>query len=141
GRAGVGAVIMPEVSTGRGFWAAAKALERACYLGDDTIEAARFFDRSLFQELGGFDEAVFAGEDWDLTARVRAHGCRIARTRTPLIHDEGALRLRDAVRTKFYYGRSMARYVAKHRGAARAQLTLLRPAFRRNARLLAAHPI
>src|SRR5207245_6082346 len=49
--AGVRAVIIPEVSTGRGFWAAAKALERACYLGDDTIEAARFFDRSLFQEL------------------------------------------------------------------------------------------
>jgi len=138
---GFRAAIIPEVSSGRGFWAAAKALERACYVGDDSIEAARFFERGLFQELGGFDEALTGEEDWDLTARVRERGLPIARTPTPLTHDEGALRLRETMRTKFYYGRTMARYMAKHRGATRAQLTLFRPAFRRHADLLRAHPV
>ena len=138
---GFRAAIIPEVSTGRGFWAAAKALERACYVGDDSIEAARFFERGLFQELGGFDEALTGEEDWDLTARIRERGIPIARTPTPLTHDEGSLRLRETMRTKFYYGRTMARYMAKHRGAARAQLTLFRPAFRRHADLLRAHPL
>jgi glycosyltransferase involved in cell wall biosynthesis len=135
------AVIIPEVSRGLGFWAAAKALERACYVGDDSIEAARFFERSLFEELGGFDEALTGQEDWDLTARVRERGVSIGRSGTPLTHDEGALRLWETMRTKFYYGRTMARYVARHRGAARLQLTLLRPAFRRQSELLRAHPL
>lgn len=39
----LGAVIIPEYSFGDGFWVACKAIERQCYIGDDLIEAARFF--------------------------------------------------------------------------------------------------
>jgi glycosyltransferase involved in cell wall biosynthesis len=140
-RAGVRAVIVPEVSEGQGFWAACKALERACYVGDDTIEAARFIEKTLFQELGGFDEELTGEEDWDLTARIRQRGLAIGRTGTPLVHDEGRLTLRETMRTKFYYGRTMARYLRKHAGTARAQMRLFRPAFFRNRRLLRAHPV
>jgi glycosyltransferase involved in cell wall biosynthesis len=140
GKQGAAAVIIPEVSRGEGFWAACKALERACYVGDDSIEAARFFSRGLFQELSGFDEDLTGEEDWDLTVRARRRGCPIGRTATPLIHDEGSLRLAETMRTKFYYGRTMARYIRKHPLAAGAQLQLLRPAFFRHLDLLAGHP-
>lgn len=140
-RSGKRAVIVPEVSEGRGFWAACKALERACYVGDDTIEAARFIERALFEDLGGFDESLTGEEDWDLTARLRARGLSIGRTASPLIHDEGRLSLRETMRTKFYYGRTMARYLRKHPKAARAQMRLFRPAFFRQRRLLQAHPV
>jgi len=138
---GVAAVIIPEVSQGLGFWAACKALERACYLGDDTIEAARFIQHRLFDELGGFDEELTGEEDWDLTARIRARGLSIGRSTTPLLHDEGALSLRETMRTKFYYGRTMARYLRKHPRTARTQMRLIRPAFLRNGKLLRAHPM
>jgi glycosyltransferase involved in cell wall biosynthesis len=140
-RAGFRAVIVPEVSHGVGFWAACKALERACYVGDDTIEAARFIEKNLFDELGGFDEELTGEEDWDLTARIRARGLSVGRTATPLIHDEGRLRLGETMRTKFYYGRTMARYLRKHPRAARSQARLFRPAFFRNGRLLRAQPL
>lgn len=140
-KSGSSAVIIPEISIGTGFWARCKALERSCYVGDNTIEAARWISRSLFDRLGGFDEELTGEEDWDLTVRVRRAGKSIGRTSTPLRHDEGHLRLAETMRAKYYYGLTMARYIRKHPADARSQLKFLRPAFFRHSRVLARQPI
>jgi glycosyltransferase involved in cell wall biosynthesis len=135
------AVVVPEVSFGHGFWARCKAFERSFYVGDDLIEAARFFPAELISELGGFDEMLPAGpEDWDLHERVRSRGRPIARVRAVIRHDEGDVTLIGLIRKKFYYGRSMPAYVRKHPGRARAQLRLVRPAFVAGWRRLVASP-
>jgi glycosyltransferase involved in cell wall biosynthesis len=134
-------VVIPEVSVGTGFWARCKALERSCYVGEETIEAARFFPRALFFELDGFDEDLPAGpEDWDLHARARRAGARLARTAAYIRHDEGDLRLADTLAKKFHYGGSMGPYIRRHPSLARRQLRLVRPAFVRHRRRLASEP-
>lgn len=140
GGSGYPAVIIPEVSKGQGYWAACKALERACYVGDDSIEAARFFAHDLFKQLGGFDEALTGEEDWDLTMRARNSGVAVGRTTVPLIHDEGRLSLGETMHAKYYYGRTMARYIQKHPREAGSQLLFIRPAFVRHATRLARRP-
>jgi glycosyltransferase involved in cell wall biosynthesis len=137
---GVGAVVIPETSIGSGYWATCKALERSCYQGDDTIESPRFMDTGIFYELQGFDEDLTAGEDWDISARIRGLGVSIARVKTPLWHDEGRLRLTETMRAKFYYGRTIRRYMRKHPDLARGQLILFRPAFFRHMNRLARRP-
>jgi GT2 family glycosyltransferase len=137
---GAQAVIIPEVSIGNGYWTACKALERSCYLDDDTVEAPRFISRSLFEKLAGFDEQLTGPEDWDLAVRIRESGARVGRTATPLFHDEGRLTLGQTIGSKYYYGQTMARYIRKHPDAARSQLKLLRPAFFRNRELLMRRP-
>jgi glycosyltransferase involved in cell wall biosynthesis len=137
---GARAVIVPEVSAGHGYWAACKALERECYVGDDTIEAARFIDRGLFMEMVGFDEELTGEEDWDLTVRIRKFGAPIGRSQTALVHDEGRLTLMDTMRAKYYYGLTMPRYIRKHPDVARNQLKFFRPAFFRNFKVLARRP-
>jgi len=140
GHARAPAVIVPEVSVGRGFWAACRALERTCYVGDDLVEAARFFPRKIFEEEGGFDESLTGPEDWDLTIRIAA-GKSLPRTASTICHDEGTLRLGTVLAKKRYYGASAIRYWRKHGTAGARQANLVfRPAFIRNWRRLLAHP-
>jgi glycosyltransferase involved in cell wall biosynthesis len=141
-RTGSASVVVPETSFGTGFWARCKALERSCYVGDTTIEAARFFTRETFESCGGYDERIVAGpEDWDLHERVRKRAGEPPRTSAFIHHDEGDLRLRETLATKYYYGKSAEGYIRKHKTTASRQLTLLRPAFFRHRRRLALHPL
>ena len=138
-RTGADAVVVPECSVGDGLWTAAKALERSCYEGDETIEAARFFRRDSFEKHGGYDESLTGPEDWDLPARI-ARTDVIARTTARIVHHEGHLTLQSLARKKFYYGRSFARYIQRHPQLARKQLVVFRPAFVRHRRRLANDP-
>jgi glycosyltransferase involved in cell wall biosynthesis len=140
-RTGAPGMIIPEVSVGVGFLARCRALERSCYLGDDSIEAARFFSRESFQESGGFDEDLDAMEDWDLSIRV-AHGRSLPRTTSQITHDEGRLRVAAVLAKKHRYAGSSLRYWRKHRGHTLGQANLVfRPAFMRSWRRLLRHPV
>jgi glycosyltransferase involved in cell wall biosynthesis len=135
------AVIIPERSFGVGFWAGCKALERSCYVDDPTIEAARCFRREVFEAVGGYDERMSAGEDWDLHERVCLTGAEVGRTGAFIWHDEGSLRLRDSSAKKFRYGRNLGIYLERHPRKARGQLRLIRPAFVRHRARLARDPL
>lgn len=135
------AVIIPEISVGLGFWAACKALERSCYIGDDTIEAARFFEKRTYLAAGGYDERTYAAEDWDLHWRLKQTGCKLARITALIEHQEGQLSLSDTIRTKYYYGKTIHVYLSKHPDLARQQLRLFRPAFRRHFTRLCGDPL
>ena len=108
-----GAIILPEKSIGTGFWARVRIFEREFYVGNDYIEAIRFFDRRAFEELNGYDENLTGPEDWDLTIRFRKAGKKICRTKNILTHDEGRLSLRQSVAKKRYYGYDVFNKYAK----------------------------
>lgn len=133
------ALFIPERSFGVGFWAECKALERECYVGDESIEAARFFDRCLLEDVGGYDESLVGFEDWDLTRRVIAIA-PVGRISEYILHDEGRLRLLTTIRKKMYYARDFATFVSKH-GARPADVVPIRAAFLRNLPMLARRPI
>jgi glycosyltransferase involved in cell wall biosynthesis len=135
------AVVIPELSEGEGFVAHCRQLERSCYVGDDAIEAARFFSRPVFETSGGFDENLTGPEDWDLTAKIGA-GRSLPRTASFILHDEGRLRLTTLLAKKRYYAPSFIQYWRKQgRSTARQSNLVLRPAFFRNWRRFVRHPI
>jgi len=137
-RTGSPGAVIPEISTGEGYWARCRALERSCYGGDDSAEAARFFSRGAFEAAGGYDEELTALEDWDLSQRICA-GASPPRITPAIVHDEGRLSLLGAAAKKRYYGASFQRLVRKHgtRALARANF-IARPAFFRHWRRLLA---
>jgi glycosyltransferase involved in cell wall biosynthesis len=134
------AVIVPEVSTGEGFWAHCRTLERACYSGDDAVEAARFFPRGTFLAAGGYDTSLTGPEDWDLSIRV-ARGQTLPRTTATLLHHEGRVTLRGLFSKRRYYAPGYWRFFRKHGFAALKQANPARAAYLRNWRLLAMHPL
>jgi glycosyltransferase involved in cell wall biosynthesis len=141
-RIGAAAVVIPEQTIGEGFWTSVRALERSCYLGDADIEAARFFTREAFERYGGYDEELSAGEDWDLPARMKSGGERVARADGVwVLHDEGRMHVMPHLRKKFYYGQTLTSYAGRHPTLARRQFRLIRPAFIRHRRDLAHQPV
>ena len=106
------ALYVREQISGRGFWARVRNFERGFY--DATcIDGLRVIRRSLLKEIGGFDESLYAGEDWDLDRRLLARTSKTAITKNALIHDEGAFTLRGHLRKKRYYAKNFGAYCAK----------------------------
>lgn len=134
-------VIIPETSVGEGFWARCKALERSCYIGDETMEAARFFDKEIFEKIKGYDERIAGGgEEYDLPQRIKEAGYKIAHILSFIIHHEGRLTLLGSMRKKFYYAQTVNFYRKKHPGLFARQATIFRPAFFRHWKQLIKDP-
>ncbi len=108
-----GGVIVAEESFGEGFWARCKQLERSFYAGQDAIEAARFFAKDIFQQVGGYSEEMTGGEDWDITKRVRAVA-PIERATSLIRHNEGKLYFGRTIRKMYYYAHHANYYFAKN---------------------------
>jgi glycosyltransferase involved in cell wall biosynthesis len=136
------ALVIPEESFGAGYWAKCKWLERSCYVGDATIEAARFFDKAVFEEFGGYDTKLNAFEDWDLPNRIKQH-YKLGRINSFIRHNEGHLKLTTLMRKKRAYAKSLNSYLNKHSQTIVSGQTIyfLRPAFYRNWRHLLKHPL
>jgi len=139
---GVGGVIIPEISVGKGFWTQCKALERSCYIGDETIEAARFFNKTVFWDTEGYDESIAGGgEDWDLPQKVKKAGHKISRIDSLIKHHEGRLSLLKTMRKKYYYAKTIRNYIKKNPEMAKKQLVPIRPAYIRHWQRLARDPV
>lgn len=111
---GSGGVVVPERSFGVGFWADVRSFERSFYHGSDTVEAARFFRRDVFESVGGFDESMEpGGEDWDLTIRVR-RVASVGRILSEIAHDEGRPTFWRACKKKGYYAAGLRSFARKH---------------------------
>lgn len=106
-------IIIPEESFGKGFWAACKKLERSFYVGIDWIEAARFFDKKTYEKVGGYDEQLVSGEDWDLSGRVGEIGV-IGRIDKFIYHNEGQPKFFSSLRKKYYYAGLASTYLEKN---------------------------
>jgi glycosyltransferase involved in cell wall biosynthesis len=140
-RNGFDAIVIPELSVGEGFWAKCKTLEKLCYNEDDLIEASRFFRRAIFESIHGYDPELEAGEDWDLHQRILKFGGHVGRVHSVINHNEGHLSLKTSISKKYYYGKTLDRYILKNPDVAKKQLSIFRPAFFRCRRKLAQDPV
>lgn len=105
-------IVIPEEAFGVGFWAKCKALEKKYYQGVPWMEAARFYQKELYLEIGGYDTELTSGEDWDLSQRMSEKG-KIDRVKSHIMHDEGHISLLGTVKKKFYYASRFAKYQNK----------------------------
>lgn len=103
-------IIIPEESFGEGFWSKCKKLERSFYVGVDWMEAARFFIREDFLKIGGYDERLVSGEDWDLSRKMESFG-NFGRVDAYIYHDEGVLKLFSTIQKKFFYATQFKKYL------------------------------
>lgn len=136
-----GALVIPEKSFGKGFWTQFKVFEREFYEGEDDIEAARFFRKSLFKKFGGYDQSITGPEDWDLPLRMRKSGVKIGRINSFILHNERTFSPLRSAKKKFYYASHASVYLKRHPEMVTSQGNLLfRPVFFKKWRKLLGNP-
>lgn len=121
----IGAIVIPEKSFGIGFWTKFKVFEREFYEGEDSIEAARFFKRALFNRFGGYDKSITGPEDWDLPLRMRKAGIMIGRIKSFILHNERKFSPINSAKKKFYYASHARVYLSRHPEMVASQGNLL----------------
>lgn len=105
------ALYIPEKIIGRGFWGKVRGFERSFYDGT-VIDAVRFIKKDKFVKAGGFDEILYATEDWDLDKRLKPSG-KFEIIKSPLYHDESEFTLKKYLAKKKYYSKNFDVYIAK----------------------------
>ncbi len=123
------------------FWARVRKFERDFYIGDRLNVAVRFMRREVFFSVGGFDESLVAGEDYDLHNRIVEAGYRIGEILSREVHIGEPRTLLDVAKKHFYYGRTIGRFIAKNGRRGVAQISPVRPSYLRNWRRFLEDPV
>lgn len=131
-----GACIIREISTGEGYWAKVRSLERQTYEGGSLFETAMFFRKDVFISLGGFSENLVGFEDYDLQVRLEKTCVPIGYSSTPIFHNEGKLELGEHLMKKRYYVRAGKNYIYENRQRSFLQFLPIKYTFFKNRALL-----
>lgn len=126
---------------GLGFWADVRKLERDTYKADNLIVAVRFFSKTAWKEIGGFDETLFGPEDYDFHNRFVQAGLRWGRIHAIERHLGEPKTIGDIWHKHFFYGTQMVRYFYKHPTIATKQMSPIRWSYLRHFWTLLSHPI
>ncbi len=112
-KSGKNVIIIPERSFGTGFWAKVKQMEKELYIGVPGFEAARCYTKTIFEETGGFEENMHAGEDFTLHYEALKNNGIIGRTQHYILHNEGHPSLIGFIRKWRYYAKNANQYSKK----------------------------
>ena len=126
---GYDALAVHNRSQGDSIWAHVRYLERETYKNDNSIVGARFFKRPVFDALGGFDESLVAGEDFDLHNRLVSAGYKWAHVDSVEYHIGEPKTIGDVWRKFHYYGRTISKYNKKAGVRSVRQFNFFRPQF------------
>lgn len=134
-------LVIPERTIGEGLIPTVRRFEREMYMGDLTVEVARFFERSVFFEFGGYDLKLTGPEDYDLPYRI-SKKYKIGRSNYYILHNENGLTLLGLLKKKYYYASRGALYANKHPELISLQGNILfRKAFFKNWKKFVSNPL
>lgn len=105
------ALYIPEIVSGKKYFSKVRRFERSFYNGTP-IDGVRFIKKDVFLKAGGFDEKLYACEDWDLDKRLKEFG-KFGITKSVLYHNEAEFNLKKYLAKKSYYTKNMDEYIKK----------------------------
>lgn len=126
----------PSVS----YWSRVRELERNCYRDDNSIVAVRFFRKIAFDKVRGFDERMFAGEDYDLHNRIVSANYKWGRIKSKELHLGEVKSIVAFAKQCFRYGKNLVYYMNKYPQVGSRQMTPIRAAYIKHWRELVQHP-
>ena len=123
------------------FWSKVRKLERDCYKDDELNIAARFFKKEIFKIVGGFNESLVAGEDYDFHNKLLEKGFKIGRIEAQEIHIGEPKSILEIAKKHYYYGKTIGEFMKTNPKRGLKQLSPIRPSFIKNWKKFVKHPI
>jgi GT2 family glycosyltransferase len=111
------------------------------YKFDMTHSSARFVSKEVFKKIGGFNEKITAGEDYDFQNRLNRGGYKTCFIDAEAVHLGEPTRLWKHMKKYYDYGRNFVYYRAENREESKKQLSFFRGVYFRNWRKFLRHPI
>jgi len=105
------ALYIPEIIKGDSCWTKIRNFERGFY-NETAIDAVRITRKKDALEIKGFDENMYAGEDWDFNKRIKKRG-ELSSIKAPLYHDEHDFKISNFISKKAYYAKGINSYIKK----------------------------
>jgi glycosyltransferase involved in cell wall biosynthesis len=108
------------------FWARVRKMERDTYRDDGVHIGSRFWKKTAFDSIGGFDVDLVAGDDYDLQNRLIKKGYRVGRIDAQETHIGEPKTLSEIFRKHYYYGQNIGQFIEKNQDKAISQLSPIR---------------
>jgi len=131
-------IYISEVVLGKSYFSKVRRFERSFYDGT-VVDGSRFIKKSVFEKIGGFDEYLYAAEDWDLDKRLKKIGSlKVLENKEPvdlsnwefksfilergvnpenfgsvIYHNESEFDLKKYISKKKYYSKNFNKYLDK----------------------------
>ena len=123
------------------FWAKVRKLEKDCYKYDPLRNAANFYRREIFLEIGGYDENIVAGEDYDIQNRLLEKGYKHCFAESEGIHLGEPRSILDIARKSYKYGKTIISFLRKTKQKGLKQANPIRMSLLKNWKKFLSHPI
>jgi len=135
-RKGADAVIIPEKYVGHGLFGDLMKREKISLSANSKLmEIPRFFRKSVFLELGGYDEGLVCGEDFEFFQRLRKKGYYVDKISHEITHFEGKLTLSKIFFKAYHYGETIPALIKREPTNTIRRYTALRLTSIKNAKL------
>jgi len=121
------------------FWAQVRKFERDMYDSDNLNIAVRFIRRDAFLSVGGFDNRLVYGEDYDLHNRI-AERYRIGRIKPKEIHLGEYRSIKEVAKINYYYGKTAPLFLKKNRSRGLKQVSPIKKIYLKNYKQFIRHP-
>ena len=87
---GFDSLIIRELTVGENYWAQCLNFERKLASDSFGKEIPRFHKAEFLRNVGGFDETLEFGEDWDLYLKLKDEGSKVGRATAYIRHHENS---------------------------------------------------
>jgi glycosyltransferase involved in cell wall biosynthesis len=139
---GFDAIVVHNSPDVRVSWIAKiRKFEVDMYKYDITHSSARFIRKDVYQAVGGFNETVTAGEDYDFQNKLNRQGYKTGFIDAEALHLGEPRSFWRHMKKYYDYGRDFINYAEHNEEESKEQLGFIRPVYLRNWRQFFKKPI
>jgi len=133
-------VVHNSPDTSISWVARTRKFEVDMYKYDLTFSSARFVKKSLYEEIGGFNEEVTAGEDFDFQNKLNRAGASIGFIDAEALHLGEPTHLWPHLKKYYEYGKDFVQYQANNKKESATQLSPARTVYFKHWKKFLRHP-